>query len=422
MFALIDVNSMYASCETVFRPDLKGRPIICLSNNDGCVIARSASAKPYIRMGAPYFEIKSIIKQKQIAVFSSNYPLYADFSNRFVTVVSSLVPQVEVYSIDECYCNLSGMEGIYSWQELGHKLKDEVLKRAHLPVGGGISTTKTLAKLANHAAKTWKKTEGVVDLSCPSRQKKLMALTAVGDVWGIGRKLALKLNQCGIKTALDLSRLPTHEARKLYSVVLERTVRELNGESCLQLEEIAPPKKQIICSRSFGDKITDYHLLRESVCAFAERAAEKLREEKQYCRMVSLWVESSYFATQQPFYHGHETQALVYPTQDSRDIIHAAVTLLERLWQPNVKYSKSGIMLSEFSPSGQVQLNLFENHQSYKNSEALMHTIDLINQDKGTIWFAGQGIQSQVMPWKMKQQFLSPQWTTKFSDIPIAKC
>lgn len=422
MFALIDVNSMYTSCETVFRPDLKGKPIICLSNNDGCVIARSASIKPFIRMGAPYFEIKSIIKEKQVTVFSSNYPLYADFSNRFITVASSLVPQLEVYSIDECFCNLTGMDALCSWHELGHQLKNEILKSAHLPVGVGISTTKTLAKLANHAAKTWKKTEGVVDLSSPIRQKKLMALTPVSDVWGVGRKLALKLKQRGIKSALELSQLPTAEARKIHSVVLERTVRELNGESCLQLEEIAPPKKQIICSRSFGEKITNYAELRQSVCAFAERAAEKLREENQYCRLVTLWIESSYFATQQTHYHGNETQALVYPSQDSRDIINAAVQLLERLWQPNVKYSKSGIMLSDFSSSGLTQLNLFDNQQSYRNSASLMRTIDSINRDKGSIWFAGQGIQSQAMPWKMKQQFLSPCWTTRLSDIPIAKC
>ncbi|MGJ3355886.1 DinB/UmuC family translesion DNA polymerase [Providencia sp. Je.9.19] len=221
---------------------------------------------------------------------------------------------------------------------------------------------------------------------------------------------------------MDLSRLPTFQARKLYSVVVERTVRELNGESCLQLEEIAPAKQQIICSRSFGHKVMDYELVRQSVCAFAERAAVKLREEKQYCRMVTLWIESSYFTTQQPHYHGHETQALVYPSQDTRDIIKAAVSILERLWQPNVKYSKSGIMLSEFSPSGQTQLNLFESGPHFRHSGELMQTIDHINRNKGAIWFAGQGIQSQAMPWKMKQQFLSPRWTTKFTDIPLVRC
>ncbi|EAB6419116.1 DNA polymerase V subunit UmuC, partial [Salmonella enterica subsp. enterica] len=283
MFALIDVNSMYTSCESVFRPDLKGKPIVCLSNNDGCVIARSAEAKPYIRMGAPYFEIKQIIKQRQVAVFSSNYPLYADFSNRFMTVVSQIVPQIEVYSIDECFCNLTGMNTLYSWHELGYKLKEDVFRCAHLPVGGGISSTKTLAKLAYYAAKTWKKTGGVVDLSSPSRQKKLMRLVPVEEVWGSGHKMAKRLNHHGIKTVLDLSRLPTSEARKMYSVVLERTVRELNGESCLQLEEISSAKQQIICSRSFGHKVMNYELVRQSVCAFAERAAEKLREEKQFC-------------------------------------------------------------------------------------------------------------------------------------------
>ncbi|WP_336313818.1 DinB/UmuC family translesion DNA polymerase [Providencia sp. PROV033] len=322
----------------------------------------------------------------------------------------------------ESFCNLTGMDALYSWHELGHKLKEDVFRCAHLPVGVGISSTKTLAKLANHAAKTWKKTGGVVDLSSPSRQRKLMALVPVGEVWGIGRKLAKRLNQSGIETALDLSRLPTSQARKLYSVVLERTVRELNGESCLQLEEIAPAKQQIICSRSFGHKVMDYELVRQSVCAFAERAAEKLREEKQYCRLVTLWVQSSHFSHHEPHYYRQETQALMYPTQDTREIIQAAVTLFDRLWLANVKYSKSGILLSEFSPSGQVQLNLFDNGQAFRKSGELMRTIDRINRGKGAIWFAGQGIQSQSALWKMKQQFLSPRWTTQFSDIPIVKC
>ncbi|CAG9435506.1 Protein UmuC (plasmid) [Providencia alcalifaciens] len=422
MFALIDVNSMYTSCESVFRPDLKGKPIVCLSNNDGCVIARSAEAKPYIRMGAPYFEIKQIIKQRQVAVFSSNYPLYADFSNRFMTVVSQIVPQIEVYSIDECFCNLTGMNTLYSWHELGYKLKEDVFRCAHLPVGVGISSTKTLAKLANYAAKTWKKTGGVVDLSSPSRQKKLMRLVPVEEVWGSGHKMAKRLNHHGIKTVLDLSRLPTFEARKMYSVVLERTVRELNGESCLQLEEISSAKQQIICSRSFGHKVMNYELVRQSVCAFSERAAEKLREEKQFCWLVTLWVQSSHFSHHEPHYYRQEAQALIYPTQDTREIIQTAVTLFERLWLPNVKYSKSGILLSEFSPSGQVQLNLFERGHRFRKSGELMQTIDQINCGKSAIWFAGQRMQSQSALWKMKQQFLSPRWTTQLSDISVVRC
>ena len=249
-----------------------------------------------------------------------------------------------------------------------------------------------------------------------------MALVPVGEVWGIGRKLATRLSQSGIETALNLSRLPTSQARTLYSVVLERTVRELNGESCLQREEIAPAKQQIICSRSFDHKVMDYELVRQSVYVFAERAAEKLREEKQYCRLATLWVQSSNFSHYEPHYYRQETQALVYPTQDTREIIQAAITLFDRLWLPNVKYSKSGILLSEFSPSGQVQLNLFDNGQAFRKSGELMRTIDQINRGKGAIWFVGQGIQSQSALWKMKQQFLSPRWTTQFSDIPIVKC
>ncbi len=314
------------------------------------------------------------------------------------------------------------MNTLYSWHELGYKLKEDVFRCAHLPVGVGISSTKTLAKLANYAAKTWKKTGGVVDLSSPSRQKKLMRLVPVEEVWGSGHKMAKRLNHHGIKTVLDLSRLPTSEARKMYSVVLERTVRELNGESCLQLEEISSAKQQIICSRSFGHKVMNYELVRQSVCAFSERAAEKLREEKQFCWLVTLWVQSSHFSHHEPHYYRQEAQALIYPTQDTREIIQTAVTLFERLWLPNVKYSKSGILLSEFSPSGQVQLNLFERGHRFRKSGELMQTIDQINCGKSAIWFAGQRMQSQSALWKMKQQFLSPRWTTQLSDISVVRC
>ncbi|HEK2766164.1 TPA: hypothetical protein SMT63_003620 [Proteus mirabilis] len=259
MFALIDVNSFYASCERIFRPDIANKPVIVLSNNDGCVIARSKEVKLLgIKMGALYFEIQSLVKKHDIQVFSSNYTLYADISNRVMDTLSGFAPRVETYSIDEQFLDMTGMLRNFPLEDYGRKIQQRILQIAHVPVGVGFAQTKTLAKLANHAAKTWTKTGGVVDLSATSRQKRLMSLVPVNEVWGVGRKISNRLNAMGIVTALDLARAETTMIRKTFGVVVERTVRELNGESCIELEEVAKTKEQIICSRSFGKKIELY--------------------------------------------------------------------------------------------------------------------------------------------------------------------
>ncbi|MGP2500408.1 translesion error-prone DNA polymerase V subunit UmuC [Pantoea ananatis] len=420
MFALVDVNSFYASCETVFRPDLRGKPVVVLSNNDGCVIARSAEAKALqIPMGAPYFKLKNDFKRHNVQVFSSNYALYADMSNRVMTTLEDMAPAVEIYSIDEAFMCLDGMQRLTSLDDLGRKVRARIKQETHLTVGVGIAQTKTLAKLANHAAKKWSKTGGVLDLSNIDRQKKLLALVPVEDVWGVGRRISKKLNAMGITTAKDLADQSTYIIRKHFNVVLERTVRELRGEPCLELEEFAPTKQQIVCSRSFGSRITEYMDMRQAVCAFAERAAEKLRKERQYCKQIAVFVRTSPHAEGEVFYGNQANGKLLTPSNDTRDIIRVAMDALDQIWLDGHRYMKAGVMLGDFFSQGVSQLNLFDEYRPQPNSEALMRVVDGLNQSgKASLFFAGQGIEKS---WTMKREMLSPAYTTRFADLPIVK-
>lgn len=416
MFALCDVNSFYASCETVFRPDLRGRPVVVLSNNDGCVIARSAEAKPLVKMGEPYFKQKEQFRRHGVICFSSNYELYADMSERVMTTIEELAPRCERYSIDEIFCDLSGVRNCRDLTEFGREIRATVLQQTHLTVGVGIAQTKTLAKLANHAAKKWQRqTGGVVDLSNSSRQRKLMAIVPAEEVWGIGRRLAKRLEAMGITTALQLAETDTRFIRKHFNVVLERTVRELRGEPCLDLEEFAPVKQEIVCSRSFGGYISDYDEVRQAICSYAARAAEKLRGEHQHCRFVSAFVKTSPFASE-PYYGNSASLKLLTPTRDSRDIIAAATRCLEAVWREGHRYQKAGVMLGDFYSQGVAQLNLFDDNAPRENSQRLMEVLDSLNgkEGRGTLYFAGQGIQQ---PWQMKRQMLSPRYTTRYTDL-----
>ncbi len=419
MFALADVNTFYASCERIFRPDLRGRPIVVLSNNDGCVISVNAEAKKLgLKMGAPYFKLRDELRRHNVVVFSSNYALYADMSLRVMTTLESLVTSVEVYSIDEAFLDLSDFSDSPLLAQFGRDIRKKVHQDTHLTVAVGIAPTKTLAKLANHAAKKWPGTGGVVDLSSAERQRKLMNLIPVEEVWGIGHRLSKTLNQMGIKMALQLADCPTALIRKHFSVVVERTVRELRGESCLQAEEFVPTKQQILCSRSFGERITDYQDMREAICTYAVRAAEKLRGEHQYCRYISAFIKTSPHDANVPYYGNSAGITLLTPTQDSRDILNAAVRCLAQIWKPGYHYQKGGVMLGDFFSQGVAQLNLFDDYQPKRNSEQLMQTLDVINKSgKGKIWFAGQGIQRG---WAMKREMLSPAYTTRLSDVVVA--
>lgn len=422
MFALVDVNSFYASCETVFRPDLKGKPVVVLSNNDGCVIARSAEAKLLgVKMGDPYFKQKDLFRRCGVVCFSSNYELYADMSNRVMTTLEEMSPRCEIYSIDEAFCDLSGVRNCRVLEDFGRELQDAVYRNTRLAVGVGVGQTKTLAKLANHAAKRWQRqTGGVVDLSNVDRQRKLMAALPVDETWGVGRRITKKLEAMGIKTVLDLADTDIRFIRKHFNVVLERTVRELRGEPCLELEEFAPVKQEIVCSRSFGERVTEYDAMRQAICSYASRAAEKLRGEHQYCRFISAFVKTSPFALNEPYYGNSASVKLLTPTQDSRDIIAAATRCLDAIWKDGHRYQKAGVMLGDFFSQGVAQLNLFDDNAPRAVSEKLMEVLDQLNAKggRGTLYFAGQGIQQQ---WQMKREMLSPRYTTRFSDLLIVK-
>ncbi|WJW87932.1 MULTISPECIES: translesion error-prone DNA polymerase V subunit UmuC [Enterobacter] len=420
MFALVDVNSFYASCEKVFRPDLQGKPIVVVSNNDGCIISLSPEAKLFgIKMGEPYFKFKEKLFPERVYVFSSNYALYADLSSRVMQTLTDLAPAIEIYSIDEAFVNVSGIGNCLALEVFGHQMRTQVYKNTGLTVGVGIAPTKTLAKLANYAAKRWAGTGGVVDLSGRERQRKLLAKVPVEEVWGVGRRITKKLNAMGITTALELAEASSWVIRKHFNVVLERTARELRGEPCLDLEEYTPTKQQIICSRSFGHRITQYEEMHQAICAYAERAAEKLRGEHQYCRFISVFVRTSPHADNEIYYGNQASVTLMTPTNDSRDIIRAATEALGRIWLDGYRYMKAGVMLADFFSSGVAQLNLFDDNRLRANSAALMEMIDSVNHSgKGKIWFAGQGIEKS---WAMKREMLSPAYTTRYADLPVAR-
>lgn len=420
VFALVDCNNFYASCEKLFRPDLKDTPVVVLSNNDGCVVARSREAKSLgIKMGVPVFQIKAEMQRYGITVFSSNYALYADLSSRVMRTLEEMAPRVEVYSIDEAFLDLTGIESVLSLVEFGQQVRERIDHWIGITVCVGIAPTKTLAKLANHAAKKYPATQGVVDLTNPDRQRRLLALVPVDDVWGVGRRLSKRLNALGITTALDLANASPRAIREQFSVILERTVRELNGESCIELEEIPPTKKQIVCSRSFGAKVTQFELLREAVFEYATRATEKLRKEQQQAKVMTVFIRTSPFKDNEPQYSNSASGELLIPSCDTRDFIELASHLLKRIWKDGFRYAKAGVMLSDFYDPGMFQPGLFDDVSTRSNSQQLMSVLDTINQSgAGKVFFAGQGLKKD---WSMKREHLSPAYTTRWDQLPRVK-
>ncbi|EEG7936180.1 Y-family DNA polymerase [Salmonella enterica] len=421
MYALADVNSFYASCEKVFRPDLRNKPVVVLSNNDGCVIARSPEAKRLgIKMGVPWFQLKMTQFPEPVITFSSNYELYASMSNRVMSHLEELAPRVEQYSIDEMFLDVSGIDSCIDFEDFGRQLREHVRNGTGLTIGVGMGPTKTLAKSAQWASKEWPQFGGVLALTTgnPRRTEKLLSLQPVEEIWGVGRRISRKLSTMGITTALQLARANPAFIRKNFNVVLERTIRELNGVSCISLEEAPSPKQQIICSRSFGERVTTYEALRQAICQHAERAAEKLRGERQFCRHIAVFVKTSPFAVNEAYYGNVASEKLLLPTRDTRDIISAAVKALDSIWLDGHRYAKAGVMLNDFTPSGVSQLNLFDEEQPRAQSDELMKVLDRINHSgKGKIWLAGRGIAPE---WQMKRDMLSPAYTTRWSDIPVA--
>lgn len=414
--ALVDVNNFYASCEQLFRPDLVGRPIVVLSNNDGCVVARSAEAKAMgIKMGVPYFKIRAEYEAKGGIWFSSNYSLYADMSQRVMTVLEGMSNRVMVYSIDEAFLEL-GESWAGNLVEYGLAIRTRLLQWTGLTVGVGIGPTRTLAKLANYAAKRWPQTGGVVDLRDETRRDKLMAITPVQEVWGVGQRLSAQFNQQGILTIADLVVADSKSMRSRYGVVVERTIQELRGIPCSELVVEPEAKQQIVCSRSFGERITDKQAMHQALANYMVRAGEKIRMERCCCRLVTIFIRTSSFNGRDPFYGDQVTAKLSAPTCDTRVLLRQLAHLLDMIWRDGYRYQKAGVILSRFSPIGSQQGDLFDN----PTDDKLMAVMDKINNSgRGKVGFASQGLGLQG--WSMKRERLSPGYTTNWDDIPCAK-
>lgn len=415
--ALVDVNNFYVSCERVFNPKLRNRPVVVLSNNDGCAVARSNEVKALgVPMGAPWFKFKDLAKQHGIIAYSSNYALYADMSNRVMSILRQFSPNQEVYSIDECFLDLTG----FARRDLvvyGQEIRKRILQWTGLPVCVGIASTKTLAKLANHCAKKRPEYIGVCNFNSlsPADLDEILASIEVGEIWGVGRRLAPRLQQLGLRTVLDLKQADPETLRQQFSVVMEKTIRELNGTVCIELEEINPPKKQILSSRSFGVPVTDMASLSESISLYVSRAAEKLRRQKSYAGSIYVYIRTSPFKEHDRQYSNGMTIPLPSPTDNTTKLVSVALWALKQLYRPGYNYAKAGIMLGDLVPATAIQTDLFSTMQPNTKSERLMQAMDMINRKMGkeSIKVASEGFKR---PWKMKQENKSPSYTTKWDE------
>ncbi|MGX5218438.1 translesion error-prone DNA polymerase V subunit UmuC [Pseudomonas segetis] len=414
VYALVDCNSFYASCERVFRPDLARVPIVVLSNNDGCVIARSADAKPFVKMGEPYFQVKERLRQKGILAFSSNYALYGDMSQRVMATIEGLVPAVEVYSIDEAFADLTGMKPPF--EPLGQQIRARVQLYTGLPVGVGIAGTRTLAKLANHAAKRWQRqTDGVVDITDPLRRDKLLKACDVSDVWGVGRNMTQHLTRMGIKTAWDLAQADPWMLRKRFSVVIEKTARELRGTSCLKFEELAVAKQEICCSRMFGYRLKKIEPIREAVATYVARACERLRAQGSLCKKVRVSLRTGMFNPDEPKFAKGVVCELPYPTDDTRLITKVAMAGLENAFSPGYAFSKAEVLLLELCQRGEFTDDMFTGAQA-ASSDKVMQVLDSINAKwgKGTVRPCGVPARPE---WGMRRELMSPGYTTRLDQL-----
>lgn len=418
-FALIDCNSFYASCERVFRPDLQKTPIVVLSNNDGCVIARSADAKPFVKMGEPYFQIKHKLRQHGIQAFSSNYALYGDISQRVMTVIESMVPSLEVYSIDEAFADLTGVPE--SLEALGRRLRATIHRSTGIPVGVGIAGTKTLSKLANHAAKKWQaQSGGVVDLRDEVKRIWVLKKCEVSDVWGIGRKMTAHLEGMGIKTAWDLSQADAWMLRKKFSVLVEKTARELAGTPCLELDEPDPPKQEICCSRAFGKRLTTLPPIREAVATYMTRAAEKLRKQGSLCKKIRVSIRTGMFNPEEAKYANGVLVEMPYPTDDVRLLTKAAVQALEHIFRQGFNYAKAEVLLLNLCQRGEFTDDLFAESQPAA-TEKVMGVLDAINGrwGRGTMRIASMPVDPD---WGMRRDMMSQSYTTRLDQLWTVYC
>ncbi|WP_205503188.1 Y-family DNA polymerase [Rufibacter psychrotolerans] len=412
LFALVDCNNFYASCERVFNPTLVGQPIVVLSNNDGCVIARSNEAKALgIGMGAPFFEIRELVKAHGVHVFSSNYELYGDMSRRVTLILSEYTPHLEIYSIDESFLDLSNFLHV-DLEQHARAIWERVPRATGIPVAVGVAPTKTLAKIANRLAK---KGTGTLVLRDREQIEQALRATAVADVWGVGRQYARKLAGYGVQTAYDLSCATDSFVKKHLTIVGLRTVKELRGESCLDLELAPPPKQNICTSRSFGEPLTELTDIEEALAAHTVRCASKLRKQNSCAFSFTVFLETSRFTCPTQHYHQSRTVKLEVPSSSELVLVAKALEALRAIYRPGFRYKKTGIIVSGLVPANQVQESLFSANTRERDN-SLMQTLDGLREKfgHGIVKYAVQGTSHK---WKIKSENLSPCYTTRLEDL-----
>lgn len=415
MFGLVDCNNFYASCERVFNPYWNGKPVVVLSNNDGCVIARSNEVKKLgIKMGIPAYQIKTEIEQYGIGVFSSNYSLYGDMSNRVMTILSSFVENMEIYSIDEAFLDLTGFE-YFDLKEYGQKIVNTTTKGTGIPVSLGIAPTKTLAKVANKFAKKIPGYKGVCIIDSDDKRIKALKLTEIADIWGIGRKHCKLLTQYNVKTAYDFTQLPVGWVRQKMTITGERMWKELNGISCIDMEYAPPAKKTICTSRAFGQTVTDLEGLKESVSSYAAICAEKLRKQKSCALSLMVFIHTNNFRENLPQYFQNSIVKFPVATNSTMEIVKYAMTALKHIYKKGYQFKKAGVIITEIVPDSAIQTNLFDHVDRDKHSR-LMAVVDQLNDGfkRSNLRLA---VQEGDRKWRLKQEKLSPCYTTRISDV-----
>ena len=436
MFAIVDCDNCFVSCERVFRPDLNGKPVVVLSNNDGCVVARSNEAKKLgIKAGTPYFQLKNLFPGQDIAVFSSNYELYLDMTDRVMSLVRKEVPEFYRYSIDEGFCDLSGMDSSLftlhsSLKKWGEQLHKTIKHNTGMPVSIGIGPTKTLAKMASHYAKHYPGYNHCCYIDTDEKRIKALKLYPIDEVWGIGRQYTKRLQAVGVQTAYDFASLTRSWVRLTFNVVVERTWRELNGDDCVPLEDMSK-KKSICTSRSFPGMVSDFETLRTSISNFAAHCAEKLRKQQSAAAIVSVFIDTNHFREDLPQYWNWAQESLLTPTSSTQDIVQCALRCTQRIFRQGYQYKRAGVIVAGICPDSAVQTNFIDyDSEKYEKKRRLDEAIDRINRENGseTIVLGSQQYTAKngkgkagVFRDSIKHDFRSPSYTTKWSDIPEAE-
>ena len=436
MYALVDGNNFYVSCERIFRPSLNACPVIVLSNNDGCAIARSNEAKALgVAMGAPWFKVQHLQESAGLVALSANFTLYGDISQRMMTIASGLGPRQEIYSIDESFVELQGVRG--NLIQRSHTMRERILQWIGVPTCIGIGATKTLAKLANHIAKTAERKPGLYPMELAQvcnleslsagELKDVFQRTDVSEVWGVGRRIHAQLKASGIESVWDLRESSTSALRARFGVVMERTIRELQGHACIDLEEVPAHKKEIACTRSFGQAVVSLEPLVQAVSEFASRAAEKLRRQHSQASQVLVFIRTSPFRSG-PQYSQSVTLPLLRPSADTSTLVQTAVLGLRLIYQGGFSFAKAGVMLMDLSDEGVEQGELSLEDERLEQAKPahcaqLMQTLDRLNQryGRGTLSVASSGITTRHNIWSLRQERLTPRYTTAWADMPIAR-